>query len=296
MGGGGDTTSNSVSRFEPPSYTQQPWQDYVANAGALGQQGLPVYTGQTVAPLSQQSQAGIGQLTSLATQGSPLYNTAQTNLIGTLQGDFMNPYATAANPYIGNNPYLQQMIGQSNQNITDAFSRGTAAQTDAAAARAGAYGGSGWQEAQQANQEALGRTLAQNTSGLLGQNYYNSASLAEQGLNRAASAGEQERARQLQAAGMAPGYQSADINAIQAMMGGGDQVQNYQQQLLNAAAGLFGQYQQAPWQLSDLIGSALSRASGGQGTTSQSIVGPGVSPWQMLAGAGAGAYGMFGGP
>jgi hypothetical protein len=296
MMGGGESTSNTVSEFKPPEYTREPWQNLVANATQLAGQGMPIYTGQTVAPLSQQSQAGIGQLTSLATQGSPLYNAGQTNLTGTLQGDFMNPYATAANPYIGNNPYLQQMIEQSNQGITDAFSRGTAAQTDRAAAMAHAFGGSGQLEAQQANAGTLGRILAQNTSGLLGQNYYNSANLAEQGLNRAGGAVESERARQLQAAGMAPGYQSADINAIQAMMGGGDAVQNYQQQLLNAASGLFSQFQQAPWMLSDLLGSALSRASGGQGTTSSQIVQPGVSPWQALAGAGAGAYGMFGGP
>ncbi len=297
MGGGGDSTSNTVSRFEPPEYTRQPWQDYVSNASNLAGQGMPVYTGQTVAPLSQQGQVGIGQLTSLATQGSPLQNSANTNLIGTLQGDFTDPYATAANPYIGNNPYLQQMIGQSNQNITDAFSRGTAAQTDAAAARAHAYGGSGWQEAQQANQEALGRTLAQNTSGLLGQNYYNSANLAEQGLGRASGAVQQERGRQMTAAGLAPAYQSGDINAIQAMMGGGQQVQDYQQALLNAGQQLFGQYQQAPWQLSDLFGGALSRASGQGGTSSTSVFQP-TNMWQNILGAGtagAGLYGLLGG-
>src|SRR6266404_9180545 len=122
MGGSGSQTSNTVSEFKPPSFTQQPWQDYISNAGQLGQAGLPIYTGQTVAPLSQQAQLGTNMLTSQATQGSPLYDSAQTNLTGTLQGNFMDPYATAANPYIGNNPYLAQLISGTNQRMTDAYS------------------------------------------------------------------------------------------------------------------------------------------------------------------------------
>jgi hypothetical protein len=288
-------TSNTVQKFEPPEYTTQPWQDYMNNAIGLQQQGLPIYTGQTVAPISQQAQIGSNMLTSMATQGTPLYNAGQTNLTGTLQGDFMNPYATAANPYIGNNPYMQQMIGQSNQNITDAFSRGTAAQTDRAAAMAHAFGGSGQLEAQQANAATLARALAENTSGLLGQNYYNSGNLAEAGLNRAAGSVEGERARQLQAAGMVPGFQGADMSAIQGMMGAGDANQAWQQQLLNAGQNLFSQFAQAPWQLSDLIGSVLSRTSGQGGTTSTQIYGPSSNPWQTAAGIGAAGYGLFGG-
>lgn len=297
MSGGGNTTSTTTAKFEPPDYTVQPWQDFVSNASNLTSQGLPIYTGQTVAPLSQQGQVGIGQLTSLATQGSPLYDTAQNSLQAMLRGDFSNPYATAANPYIGNNPYMQQLVGQSNQQITDAAARGQMAQTDASAAMQGAYGGSGYQEQQAVNQKALDQQIAQNTNSLLGQNYYNSANLAEQGLNRGANAVNNTQQMQLQAAGLAPQYQASDIAAIQAMMGGGQQVQGYQQNLLNAAQGLFNQYQQAPWQLSDLIGNALSRASGQGGSSSSSIMQPiGLAQGLLGAGAGgAGLYSMFGG-
>lgn len=295
MSSEGTNTSNSVSKFEPPAFTQPGWEQYVANAQNLAGQGMPVYTGQTVAPISQQGQLGIGQLTSLATQGSPLYNTAQTNLQGTLSGDFMDPYATAANPYIGQNPYLDSMVNSSNQQIAQNFARGTAAQTDAAAAREHGYGGSGYQEAQDRNASTLGNLIGQNTNSLLGNQYNQSAQLAEQGLNRASGAVQGERGRQLQAAGLAPGYQSSDISAIQAMMGGGDQVQNWQQQLMNAGQQLFGQYQQAPWQLSDLFGGALGRASGQAGTTSTSVFGPSMSPWQGIIGGGTAAAGLLGG-
>ena len=91
----------------------------------------------------------------------------------------------------------------------------------------------------------------------------------------------------MQASMMAPQYQGSDIQAIQAMMGGGDQIQNYQQQLLNAGQNLFSQYQQAPWQLQDLIGQVLSRASGGQGTSTSTMFGPGTTWGQGLLGGAA---------
>lgn len=300
MGGccsGGSSTSNTVSEFKPPSYTQQPWENLVNNAVTQAGQGLPIYTGQTVAPLSQQAQVGIGQLTSGATQGTPLGNQGSTNLIGTLAGMFSDPYATAANPYIGQNPYLNAMIQKSNQDITDAYGRGTAAQTDAAFARSGAYGGSAYDQMVQQNQKTLENQLAANTNQLLGQNYYNSANLAEQALNRASGSVQQERARQLQAAGLVPSYEANDRSWIQAMMGGGDAIQQYQQQLMNAGQNLFSQFQQAPWQLSDLLGSVLSRASGASNTTTAQMFGPGTTWGQGLLGTGllgAGLYNMFG--
>ncbi len=300
-GGGGSQTSNTVSEFKPPDFTQQPWQNLVSNASNLSAQGLPIYTGQTVAPISQQGQVGIGQLTSLATQGSPLYDTAQTNLQGMLNGNAINPYATEANPYMGSNPYIQQLVGQSNQQIADNAARGQMAQTDSAAAQAGAFGGSAYQEQQAQNQKALDSQIAQNTNSMLGQNYYNSANLAENALNRATGSVQNEQGMQLQAAALAPQYQQSDISAIQAMMGGGQQVQNYQQQLLQAAQGLFGQQAQAPWTLSDLLGNVLSRASGSGGTSSSSLYQPfslaqGLLGGGALAGAGLSAFGNSGTP
>lgn len=297
MSGGGSQTSNTVSEFKPPDYTTGPggWPDYVQNAINLTGQGLPIYTGQTVAPLSQQSQVGTGMLTSLATQGSPVYDQAETNLTGTLRGDFANPYATTANPYAGNNPYLDQMAQNVTSRMANAYGSGTAAQMAAAQARAGAFGGSAAQEADTNANRAFGDSLGQTLSNMYGQNYYNSANLAESGLNRATQAVNDERNRQMQAAQMAPGYQNADIQAIQAMMGGGDSIQNYQQNLLNAGANLFGQFQQAPWTLQDLLGNVLSRASGQGGSSSSQIIGPSMSPWQIGAGLGSLGYGLFGG-
>ena len=158
-GGSGSQTSNTVSKFEPPDYTVQPWKDYVSNATNLAGKGLPIYTGQTVAPISQQAQVGIPMLTSLATQGSPLYNSAQTNLTATEQGMFADPYATAANPYIGRNPALNAMENSIAQRMSDAYGAGTAAQMAAAQARSGAFGGSAAQQADALANRSFGDSL-----------------------------------------------------------------------------------------------------------------------------------------
>ncbi len=278
-GGGSGSTSNTVSEFKPPSYTQAPWENLVNQGNGLAISGLPVYTGQTVAPISQQSQVGIPMLTSLATQGSPLYDSAQGNLIDQLTGRNVNPY-------VGNNPYLQSMLNASNQDISDVYTKATAPQLSGSMAKQGAFGGSDYSSDLGQNQLQLARALAQNESNVRGANYSQSANLTESGLGR-----------QLQAAQMAPGFQGSDIQAIQAMMGGGDVTQQYQQQLLDAAKGIFNQFTQAPWTLQDLLGSTLSRASGQGGTTTQQNLGPSTSFGQGLLGLGAlggGLYNAFG--
>lgn len=93
--------------------------------------------------------------------------------------------------YLDNNPYLDQMFGTASQRVTDAYSRGTAAQTDAAFARSGAFGDSAYRDQTQANQRALGDSLDKLSADIYGGNY------------------QQERARQQQSATTAPDYSTA---------------------------------------------------------------------------------------
>jgi hypothetical protein len=79
------------------------------------------------------------------------------------------------------NPYYTAMSGR----MASDFAKGTAAQTDAAAARSGAFGSSGWSAAQADNARALGDSLAQ----LQGQMY-------QQGLNAAGQAANLAQADQ----------------------------------------------------------------------------------------------------
>jgi len=296
MGGGGE--QNTVSEFKPPEYTQAPWEQYVARLGALTSGEIPRYQGQTVAGVNDQQALANSMLTNLALNGTAAGNDANTMLSLTMSGAFDNPYATTLNPYQGANPYTEQVIAQSNKKIADAYSRGTAAQLDRAHAKSRTFGSSGQLEAQQGNEQALADALAANTSSQLNQNYYANQNIAEQQLNRASNAVDAERNRQMQAAGLAPQVQQGDLQAIQALMGGGDALRNYQQDLLNAQMQDWQSWMQSPYAQMDVLGSGLTRASGGAGTTSSQILG-GMSPLQGLLGMGSlglGAYnaGLFG--
>lgn len=291
-GGGGET--NTVSEFKPPEYTQQTWEDYLNGVTDLANREMPRYQGQVVAPMTQQHMIGQQQLMNLALNGTASGNAANSMLYNTLQGAFDDPYATTMNPYSGMNPYMSNVIDASNQKIVDAYKTGTAAQLDRAHALSRTMGSSGQQEAQQRNEQALAEGLAANTQGLLSQQYNANAGLAENQLNRASGALQAERNRQMQAAGLGGQQQGLDLQAIQALMAGGDAQRNYQQDLLNASAQDFQNWLQGPYAQFDVLGSALTRASGGAGTTSQQILG-GMNPLQSALGLGLLGAGMYGG-
>ena len=290
-GGGGE--NNTVSEFKPPEYTQKLWEQYVNNAGQLTHGEMPRYQGQTVAPMNQSQMTAANMLQNLAVNGTPTGAAANTMLYNTLQGAFDDPYATTLNPYAGMNPYMDQVINASNQKITDAYKLGTAAQLDRAHALSRTMGSSGQQEAQQRNEQALAEGLAANTQGLLSQQFNANAGLAENQLNRASGALQAERARQMQAAGMGGNQQMNDLQAIQALMGVGDVQRNYQQDLLNAGAADWWNWMQSPYLQQDVLGGALTRASGGAGTTSSQIMG-GANPLQSMMGLGLLGASMFG--
>ncbi len=272
FGGGGST--NTTQEFKPPSYTQPGWTNYLNNAQTLGSQPLTPYGGQTVASLSPMTGQGLQMTTDFATQGTPERWAGGQAVVDAATG-------AAQNPYAGQNPYLSKMISDSNSAISDAYRTGTASQNDAMHARAGVYGGSAWQDQTARNERGLAGQLTTNTNNLLGQNYNQSAQLSENDLNR-----------RLQAAGVGQGQQGLDSAAIQQLLAAGQIPTQYNQQLLDANRNLYQQNQQAPFTLSDFIGGALSRASGGQG--SQTYTGPGQSPLAALGGAGLLGYGMFG--
>lgn len=310
LGGGGST---STQKFEPPDYTVQPWKDYLGNAQniAANPGALAPYSGQTVADLSPMTNNGLQMMSDFATQGTPERTTTGQVVQNVGQGA-MNPYAAmtnsytgAANPYMGDNPYLSSMIDTSNAKIANQYKTGTAAQNDAAFARSGAFGGSAWTDQTSRNQQDLLGALSANTNTLLKGNYDQSAQLAESGLNRNAGLQESDLSRAAQgwqagqqnalgAGQLGLGQQGADQSAIQAMITSGQIPQQYQQALLQAAQQYYQQGQQVPFTLSDYLGSALSRTSGSGGT--QTFIGAPMSGITGLLGGAALGYGAFGGP
>lgn len=260
LGGGGSQTVSQ--EFKPPSYTQQGWKDYLGNAQNIASQPLTPYQGSTVANLTPMTGTGLQMLSDYATQGTPERWAGGQAVVNAATGQASNPFGGMSNPY------LSGMIDQSNQKITDMYRKGTAAQTDAQYARAGAYGGSGYNDAVSTNQQNLAGALSANTNSLLNTQYDRSAGIAEGDLGR-----------RLQAAGIGQGQQGLDAAAIQQMMAGGDIGRQYEQQMLDANKNRYYEQRQGQFTLSDYLGNALSRASGGQGTNTQTGNGGGISPW-----------------
>lgn len=240
-----------------PSELAPYWTSYLQRVNQLTSAPMPVYGGPQVAPWNQNQNTAAAMMNQFATNGSPAGNAANLALIRQANG--------VANPYEGDNPYLQSMIDSSNADISKAYANGVAAQTDAAAARAGAYGGTGYQSQVGMNQDMLAKNLAANTSNLRYQNYINSGNLFGQDQNR-----------QLQAAALGPQSQAADMSAMQGLFNVGTAQQGTTQADFDAARKYFTQTVQSPFTSLDIFGSAISRAQGNTGTMTTD--GPGTSP------------------
>lgn len=292
MGGGGGET-NTVSKFEPPDYTVEPWKQYVSQAGELAGQETPRYEGMTVAPMSQEHVLGAGMLGNLALNGTPAGMAGRSQIYNTAMGAFDDPYATTLNPLAGENAFNEGVINRANKLSTDAFEK-TMTANNRGHALSRTSGSEKQMLQQQKMADAFGEGLGANATNVLQGDINQRRGLAEAQLGRASSSLQNERNRQLQAAGMASQVQQDDLAAAQALMGVGDMRRDYGQQLLDAQAQDFWRQIQDPSVRLDLIGNALTRASGGAGTTSQQIMG-GMNPMQLGAGLGMlglGTYGM----
>jgi hypothetical protein len=187
-GGGGSTTTTQ----ELPGWAQ-PYALQLLQRGAdLSNTTTPQYTGQTVADMNGTQTGAISGLTSAAGNQANTSSAAQSyynSLLGNANGySITNPYtgnvnaSTAADSYAdpSNNPYLAQTVAASNQQITDAYQNGTAANTLAQFRNAGAFGGSAQQQATTANENSLANTLSNNTAGMYNSAYNTAAGVASQ--------------------------------------------------------------------------------------------------------------------
>ncbi len=264
MGSGGGGEQTQTSSRELPSWALGAAQGSLAQSNAAAWRDNP-YPNQQISPLNAQQTQGLQMAQDRAIAGSPVMNAAQTNLTDTLNGKYLD---------IGTNPAWNPMA----QRITDAYSTGTAAQTDAAAARANAFGGTAYGEQLGYNQRGLGDSLAAAAGDL-----YN-----------------QERGRQMQANLFAPQAAQADYQDAQALLGVGDTYRQYNQDLLNN--NYQNAYQAADWpyKRAEWFNNQIAGLTGGSGT--QSSTGP--NPYQpnktagALGGAmsGAAAGAMIGAP
>jgi hypothetical protein len=147
---------------------------------------------------------------------------------------------TASGYYLNSNPYLAAMVQAAADPVTRNYQTATAPQADYAFANAGRYGSGAMAGLRSTNEQNLGKTLADQSSNLYGQNYSNER--ARQDAAAAQYAGLQNQAgqgyssaynqglglsgqalnnlmasQQYGATGLQSGYQSGNSAAIQAL-------------------------------------------------------------------------------
>lgn len=199
-GGNTTTTTNSAPWGGQQPYLSQQFQQAqnLYNSGQLAPAYYPNSTVASQSPYTQQAIQGIAQqATSPQSQG--LANAATGQITDTLNGNYLNPES---------NPGFQQSLTDAQK----AYSTGTAAQTDAAFARDGSYGGSAYDETKQMQNKAYGDSL--NT---LAGNLYS-----------------QGRTNQLQAAALAPGTNNIPYTNYAQLGSAGSTQDAYNQSLINA--------------------------------------------------------------
>jgi len=193
----------------------------------------------------------------------------------------------ASGMYFNNSPWTNQAytdnVIQDNANtMARAAAMGQNAQTDAQANMQGAFGGSGWQQSQAANTSALANQIGQMANQYQLQNAQMGNSNYNQGVQQMLSAGQ-----------LGGQLSQDDWTAAQALMGYGNQNQQYTQNLLNSNYQDWQNMVNRPGQMLDLFGNALSRASTGAGQQSSTTYGPGTNGLTGLLGAGLGAYSLM---
>jgi len=280
--------SESTTEFKPPEWTTDKWQEGVNRAYQISNEygkGKDLsWQGPFAAPLTTEQVDAIGGLRGMA---MPLFGNPQAmqdeqgaqhnTLMQGLTGGMKNSYGGQSNPFGGaSNPEFEKPLASTRQGMEDSFARGTAANTNAAAARGGAFGGSAHNELAAVQGGELAKQVAGMESGMRNDQYNRAANLWGQDIGRNAGLEETGFGRQLQTLGMMPAFQAGNVNLLNALLGGGELSRGLDQQELQGQIGRHQQNVQQPIAALNILMDALARASGGGGTSRTSISGGGL--------------------
>lgn len=275
----GPKTQTSTQKTEPWSAQQPHYKNIFNQAKSLYNSGSlqpKAYDGQAIASQSQDTLSAMDQIRDRS-QNATITPAAQDLTTQTLRGDYLD--ATQ-------NPGFQQALNDAKT----AYSTGTAAQTDAAAARSGAFGGSAHKEFVGQNQKAYADSLNRIAGDL-----YN-----------------QERSRQTQALALAPTINAAGYHDSDRLANVGAADEAYRQANIDEDIRNYYINQDVPYnalqRYSGLIGGNLgqtstlsqplnrNKASGILGgAASGASIGSAFGPWgALIGGVGGGAIGAAG--
>ena len=184
---GGSKTQTTTNQTVIPEEVKPLLSQYLSQAQTLSQQ-----------PGSNElMRTGANQAWGQANNAYSGIDAARQGLMGVAAGDGYNQ-----------NPYFDQTVQKSMGDITRNYQDAIAPQTDANFARAGAFGGSAWQQANERNQRGLGEALGNTSNAMRSGNY------------------SQERQNQMQAYGLLPQVSQAGMGVAQNLYGMGQNVQN----------------------------------------------------------------------
>ena len=237
MGGGGGQQNSTTTTSIDPSI--QPYVTYGLEEGKrLYESGTPTFfPGQTYVSPSQATQSALQMAQERAMAGSPLVRSAQAEQLATIQGR-------------GVNPFLEGALAGVNRQAREQFTEGVQG-LQSKASSMGRYGSAALGEQEARAQDVFARALA------------------EQGGQLAYGSAEAERARQMQAAQMAPQMAATDYADIQKLLTTGQAQEQYSSAELQDAINRFNFEQNLPQAKLSQFANLFSSVPQGQTTVQQ---------------------------
>jgi hypothetical protein len=275
-GGGGGGTQTQVR--ELPAWAQ-PYAENLLSSGMNAiNQPVQAYEGMRVAPQNAWQQAALSGVAGRALSGAPDEIAARQQNLATQSGQYLG-----ANPWL-NNDYTQRAIEANAQSMGRGYATGTAAQLDSSAARARAFGNTGYQQAVGQNEMNLGNAIG---------SMANQYQLGRTGLGVADWQAERNNMVGSNAGALA-GAQT-DYTNMQHLFNAGGAQNQYTQSLLDQAFADYQTQANAPFQQIDRAGNLLGMAIGnsGQSTASSSGGNQNLQQLLQLAGLGLAGYGAY---
>jgi len=273
MSGGKTKKQTSTSTIGPPAYIQEAYQSLIPQAQATASQPFQAYTGETVAGLTPEQEAGIAGVT--AAQGVAQPSFGQAN-------DLWGQSAQSITPDQYSAEALQQYLNPFQQQVTDATLANTAEndrrqQQDLTgkAIMSGAWGGdrAGVAKAELARQQKLG---ADTTLANLNMQNFNQALQTfqqQQGVNLGAAQNDAQRAAQAAAGytNLGTTQQDSALKDAMAQIQAGGVRQQTQQAGLTSDYDQFLQEQAYPFMSQGWLANLLTGVGSSAGSTSSGM-------------------------
>jgi len=273
--GGGDTTTTTASDI-PEIY--KPYAlDYMGRALATSNLPYETYQGSRTADFNPVQYGAMDATLNRAASGNAATNAGEQQVANTAAGAYMgyqapqnqymgaynpaagvfnsqagaynpnannlNQFAGTQNPYFGSNPYLDNAIRSSTEDVVKGYNQTIVPQLDMMEARSGSFGNSGVDQMRANAASDLTENIGKMSQGMRFQDYTTQQGLGEAAVNRLYGAGQQQVGNQY-GAGQQYANQLYGAGSQQAgnLYGAGQQ---YANQLYSGGEALAGRQQNA---------------------------------------------------